>query len=52
MFNLEACTAVVVPLTPEERAERREAARVHREKVKQRDLDRKQKRANKRSQAY
>ena len=52
MFNLEASTSVVVTLTPEERAERREAARERRLEVKERDLLRKQKRAAKRRQAY
>jgi hypothetical protein len=43
---------VNVALTAEEKAERRELERQRRAEVKARDLGRKQKRANKRSQAY
>lgn len=52
MLDSQASTIVVVALTAEEKAERRELERQRRAEVKARDLKRKQQRANKRSQAY
>ena len=52
MLDSQASTIVVVALTAEEKAERRELERQRRAEVKARDLDRRTKRQNKRSQCY